>query len=50
MFYLAPTMGRSAAHSHILTETFAFIGVGGLTLGMFLLSLNLFFGGLSQRS
>jgi len=44
MFYLAPTMGRSAAHSHVLTESFTLIGVGGLTVGMLVLSLNLFFG------
>lgn len=44
MFYFAPTIGRSAAHSHIVTETLTFIGVGGLLLGMMTLSLNLFFG------
>ncbi|ORU94254.1 MAG: hypothetical protein A6F70_08075 [Cycloclasticus sp. symbiont of Bathymodiolus heckerae] len=42
MFYLAPSIGRSAAHGHIVTEVFTYIGVGGLLLGMILLSLNLF--------
>ncbi|PHS72170.1 MAG: hypothetical protein COB22_05580 [Cycloclasticus sp.] len=44
MFYLAPTIGRSAAHSHMVTEIFAYIGVSGLLLGMVMLSLNLFLG------
>jgi len=44
MFYFAPIIGRSAAHAHIVTEVFAYIGVGGLLLGMLMLSLNLFFG------
>ncbi|MCA9472398.1 MAG: hypothetical protein MRJ96_15045 [Nitrospirales bacterium] len=44
MFALAPSIGRGAAHSHILTETFAMIGVGGLLLGSFLLVANLFGG------
>ncbi|MDX1410528.1 MAG: hypothetical protein R3351_00075 [Nitrospirales bacterium] len=44
MFVLAPSLGRGPAHSHILTETFAMIGVGGLLLGSFLLIANLFAG------
>ncbi|MEO1890033.1 MAG: hypothetical protein ABGX33_08955 [Cycloclasticus sp.] len=44
MFYLAPTIGRTAAHGHIVTEIFTYIGVGGLLLGMTILSLNLLFG------
>lgn len=44
MFYLAPTVGRSAAHGHWLTETFTYVGVGGLLIGMVLLSMNLFLG------
>ncbi|MFK5984788.1 MAG: hypothetical protein QM479_05120 [Pseudomonadota bacterium] len=43
MFILAPTMGRSAAHHHILTEIFTYIGTGGLFLGISILSANLFF-------
>jgi len=44
MFYLAPSMGRSAAHAHVMTESFAYIGVAGLLTGSLLLTLNLFFG------
>jgi hypothetical protein len=44
MFVLAPSIGRSAAHSHVLTETMASIGVGGLLLGCFLVIGNVFFG------
>jgi len=44
MFVLAPSLGRNAAHSHFLTESFAFIGIGGLLLGCFLIIGNVFFG------
>ena len=44
MFVLAPSIGRGAAHSHVLTETFASIGVGGLLLGCFLVLGNVFLG------
>ncbi len=44
MFYLAPSIGRGAAHEHILTRLFTFIGVGGLLVGSFFLVANLFFG------
>ena len=44
MFYLAPSMGRSAAHEHILTELLTYIGTGGLLLGLFILLSNLFLG------
>ena len=44
MFILAPSIGRGAAHSHVLTETFASIGVGGLLLGCFLVLGNVFLG------
>jgi uncharacterized membrane protein YkgB len=42
MFILAPSIGRDAAHHHILTETFTYIGVGGLLLGIAILCANLF--------
>ncbi|GEM_PF-17093 len=42
MFWLAPEMGRSAAHHHILTQLFVYIGVGSLLLGMLILCANLF--------
>lgn len=44
MFYLAPLIGREAAHGHLLTESFTYLGVAGLLVGMVILSLNLFFG------
>ncbi len=44
MFYLAPSLGRGAAHEHILTKLFTFVGVAGLLAGSFLLVANLFFG------
>lgn len=44
MYVLAPSVGRQAAHSHVLTEIFTFVGVGGLTIGIVYLSLNLVFG------
>jgi len=44
MFLLAPSIGRSAAHSHFMTETFTYIGVGGLLLGLTILCANLFLG------
>ncbi len=44
MYILAPSLGRGAAHSHIVTETFASIGMGGLLLGCFLVLGNVFLG------
>lgn len=42
MFILAPSLGRDAAHHHMITETFTYIGVGGLLLGIAILCANLF--------
>jgi len=42
MFLLSPSIGRSAAHNHIITEMFTYIGVGGLLLGIAILCANLF--------
>ena len=42
MFILAPSIGRSAAHHHVITETFTYVGIGGLLLGIAILSANLF--------
>lgn len=50
MFFLAPSIGRSAAHSHIVTELFTFIGVGGLIIGFLMLVGNIFFGLLVERN
>lgn len=42
MFILAPSIGRDAAHHHIITEMFTYAGVLGLLAGIGLLSANLF--------
>jgi hypothetical protein len=44
MFILSPSIGRSAAHHHIITEMFTYIGVGGLLLGIAILCANVFLG------
>jgi hypothetical protein len=44
MYLLAPSIGRSAAHSHPITVSFTYIGVGGLLLGFVFLVGNLYFG------
>ncbi|MFZ5503292.1 MAG: hypothetical protein ACOY3V_07190 [Pseudomonadota bacterium] len=44
MFLLAPSIGRDAAHEHILTELFVMISVPGLLLGLGILLANIFFG------
>ncbi len=50
MFVLAPSIGRGAAHSHVVTEIFASIGVGGLLVGCFLLLANIFIGLFSEEA
>jgi hypothetical protein len=50
MFFLAPSIGRGAAHDHILTELFTFAGVGGLLAGSFILVANLFFGLFKEKA
>ena len=50
MFFLAPSLGRGAAHSHILTELFTFAGVGALVAGFLILSGNLIFGWLQSEN
>jgi len=49
MFLLAPSMGRGAAHDHILTELFTFVSVGGILIGNFFLIANLFLGLFNNR-
>jgi len=44
MFVLAPSIGRNAAHDHIATMFFTFVGVGGLVIGSLILVGNLFLG------
>ena len=50
MFILAPSIGRTAAHHHIVTEIFTYIGVGSLLLGIAILSANLFFDMFQEES
>ena len=46
MFYLAPIIGRDAAHNHILTESIVYISTGAFLIGLFMIitniSLNMF--------
>jgi hypothetical protein len=42
LFLLAPSIGRSAAHQHFLTELFTYTGVGSLVSGITILCANLF--------
>jgi len=42
MFLLAPSIGRSAAHHHIITEMFVWVSVVGLMSGLGMLLANLF--------
>jgi hypothetical protein len=49
MFLLSPTIGRGAAHEHIITQLFTYIGVGGLLLGSFFLVANLYLGLFKER-
>ena len=44
MFYLAPSLGRTNAHNHIITELFTYIGTGGLLIGLLILLSNIFLG------
>ena len=43
MFYLAPTVGRDAAHSHILTESIVYISTGAFLIGLFMIFASIFF-------
>jgi len=44
MFFLSPSIGRGAAHEHILTKLFTIVGVVGLLVGSLILVANLYFG------
>jgi hypothetical protein len=50
MFFLAPAIGRGAAHSHLVTELFTYLGVAGLLAGFVILTGNLFFGLFSGKT
>ena len=49
MYQLAPSIGRGAAHDHVLTEIFTYVGVGGLLLGFLMIIGNIFFGLFNAR-
>lgn len=48
MFLLSPVVGREAAHAHIATEFFAYVGAGGLVMGLLILVPGLFLGWFSK--
>ena len=50
MFLLAPSIGRHAAHDHIFTELFTYVGVISLMLGIILLISNIFFNFLKEKN
>ena len=49
MFVLSPSIGRSPAHEHFVTQLFTYVGVGGLLLGSFFLLANLYLGLFKER-
>ena len=50
MFLLAPSIGRGAAHSHIIVELLTYVGVGSLVVGFLMLVGNIYFGFLAETS
>lgn len=42
MFYLAPLIGRDAAHNHILTESVVYISTGAFLIGLFMIFSSIF--------
>lgn len=49
MFYLAPLIGRDAAHSHILTESIVYLSTGAFLIGLFMIISNVFFNLFSEE-
>ncbi len=49
MFLLAPSIGRHAAHEHVLTQMFTYVGTVSLLAGIFVLAGNLIFGVLENK-
>ena len=43
MFYLAPKIGRDAAHSHILTEGIVYISTGAFLIALYMIFSSIFF-------
>ena len=42
MFYLAPQIGRDAAHNHILTESIVYISTSAFLIGLFMIFSSIF--------
>ncbi len=42
MYYLAPLIGRDAAHNHILTESIVYVSTGAFLIGLFMIITNIF--------
>jgi len=49
MYWLSPSIGRHAAHTHMLTELCVYVGVGGLLLGLLMIFGYLFLGLFSPK-
>jgi len=50
MFLLAPSMGRDAAHSYIVTEAFTYISTAGILSGLAILFMHIYFGAFHEDS
>ena len=48
MFFLAPSLGRDVAHSHVLTALFTYTGIGCFAAGFLILVSNIFIGTLQS--
>ena len=49
MFYLAPQIGRDAAHNHILTESIVYISTGAFLIDLFMIFSSIFLDKFNQR-
>ncbi len=49
MFLIAPSIGRHAAHEDIITQLFIYIGVGGLLIGISIITLHILTGRLGHN-
>ncbi len=48
-FYLAPSLGRSAAHEHWITQALVYVSVPCLAAGILIVTANLYFGFAQSR-
>ena len=49
MFWLAPSIGRSAAHHHLYTQIFTYVGTLSILLGLGILVMHLYFGAFHEK-